>query len=584
MWALGFSPDWIIGLIAVALVLVHAYLFRHKIFIEKEDIYRSLFQKNYFSIFLICPQTGNIVDANSAACNYYGYSKESLLSMNINDINLSITPEMFNEISTDNSKKNKVFNFKHKLASGEIRDVEVYWGSIKYKGEDLIYSMVQDITEKKLADEKIIRMAYHDMLTGLPNRTLCNDYLNNSLINASLNNDMVGILFLDFDRFKCINDTLGHFIGDKLLENITERLKFILDKSDFIARAGGDEFLVILPKVTDKGKIKAIAEKIVSEFRQPIIIDGYELYTTVSLGISVYPFDGTDVRTLMKNAEIAMYKAKDSGRDNYRVFTQSMKNVIYDNFYFANNLRNAIEREELVVYYQPKIDIQEGKVTGVEALIRWDHPELGLIPPAKFISIAEETGLIVPIGEWVLRRACAQNKAWQDAGYKPIKMAVNISARQLQQKDLYEKLVEILKETNLEAKYLELEITESIAIKNIDKTNDMLNNLKELGVNIAMDDFGTGYSALSYLNQISIDILKIDQSFIRNLALSEHNKEIAAFIIKMAHALELKVTAEGVETEEDINFLKRHKCDYVQGYYFSRPIPSDEFEKLFLKS
>lgn len=449
------------------------------------------------------------------------------------------------------------------------------------------YNMKKQLENKELeykeSERRVCNMAYYDSLTELPNKVYLNSYLTEVVSKAKVENNIIAVLFLDFDKFKNINDNLGHVIGDKLLKEIAVKLKRLLGDEGFIARLGGDEFIIVFEELKDKDHAKEIAKKIITEFKYPITIEGYELFSTVSIGVSMFPFDGEDSEALIKSADIAMYRAKDSGRDNYQFFTKEMKRTLFNAFNLANSLRHAIKRDELEVQYQPKIDINTGNIIGVEALLRWNHPILGYISPIDFIPIAEETGLILPIGQWILSKACKQNKTWHEAGFENISMAVNISARQLQQPDFYEIVEEILRETRLDPHYLELEITESIAIRNITKINKVLIRFRELGVNIAMDDFGTGYSALSCLNQLTLDILKIDQSFIRNLKDNPRNEEIAAAIIKMAHSLGLKVTAEGVEEYNDLEFLKNNNCDFFQGYYFSKPVPAKDLENLLMK-
>lgn len=429
--------------------------------------------------------------------------------------------------------------------------------------------------------EQLKYMVYYDDLTRLPNRRMIIDEFNNKVQYSIEKNFLLGLLVINLDRFKSINDILGHATGNMLLKKVAENLGAIVDNRGLIARIGPDEFLIFLWDIDNIEQIKGIAENIISSLRMPILIDDYELFTTASVGISAYPQDGMDVETLIRNADIAMNKAKELGRDTYQFYHHHMKNTLQDNFYLANYLRNAIEKNELFLHFQPNLDSVSGKIVGVEALARWNHLEFGQIPPGTFIPIAEETGLIVPIGEWILREACRQNKAWQDNGFPRIKIAVNVSVRQLYYNDFYKTVMDVLNDTGLEPHYLELEITESVTIKDIKVVNGILKKLKSLGVHIAMDDFGTGYSSLSYLNQLNLDKLKLDQSFIRNITSFPENKEIAATIIKMAHTLDLKVTAEGVETIEHVNFLKEQQCDYMQGYYFSKPVTSEEIENLF---
>jgi diguanylate cyclase (GGDEF)-like protein/PAS domain S-box-containing protein len=550
---------------------------------ESESRYDSLFHKNHSVMLVICPETGMIVEANDAACEYYRCSRETLLSMSIKEISMSSAEEVHIDMKNAKEGKNRVFFFKHRLSSGEIRDVEIYSAPIRLQGRTLLYSIIHDITERKRAEGKVLQMAYYDGLTGLPNKMLFNDYLGEAIYSAKINGHMVGVLLLDFDRFKNINDTLGHLLGDKFLKTVSVRLRPLLNNNGYVARFGGDEFAILLPDLKTRESAVQIADKIINEFRAPVIVDGYELFPTVSIGISVSPHDGSDQETLIRNADIAMYRAKELGRDNYQVFTKEMKDDVFDKFSMVNNLRNAIARNELLLHYQPKVDMKSGEITGVEALIRWNHPVLGYVAPSHFIPIAEESGLIVPIGEWVLRTACAQNKKWQFEGLPKIRIAVNVSGRQLQAPEFLCTVVDILTKTELDPSYLELEITESTAIKNIEGTNLIIGKLKNLGVNIAMDDFGTGYSALSSLHRLNLDILKIDQSFIRGITKENQGKEITSAIITMAQALNLKVTAEGVETEEHMEFLRAQGCDAIQGYYISKPVPDEKIAEMLLR-
>ncbi|NSW91406.1 MAG: EAL domain-containing protein [Firmicutes bacterium] len=439
---------------------------------------------------------------------------------------------------------------------------------------------LQDITERKQAEETVKYQAYHDILTSLPNRLLFKDRLIMALAHARRSGEMLAVMFLDLDRFKNINDTLGHAIGDKLLINVSERLAGIVREVDTVARMGGDEFILILSEVLQAGEVARIAQKILRVFQQSFKINEYELYITASIGISIYPSDGDNADSLIKNADIAMYRAKDLGGNNYQFFTSGMNLAILDRLNMENSLRHALERKEFKIYYQPVVNIGTGEITGVEALIRWQRPGLGMVPPAEFIPLAEETGLIIPIGEWVMRTACAQNKAWQDAGFPPLHMAVNLSALQFRQHNFVGTVENILNETGLEPCYLELEITESIVMKDVRLNSEVLRKLREMGVRISLDDFGTGYSSLCYLKHFPVDNLKIDRSFVRSIAVNQQDTAIISAIVDIAHKLNYKVTVEGVETEEQLIILKQQQCDNIQGYLFSKPLPAREIKKL----
>ncbi|MBP1931674.1 putative bifunctional diguanylate cyclase/phosphodiesterase [Ammoniphilus resinae] len=439
-----------------------------------------------------------------------------------------------------------------------------------------------DITERKQAEEMIKYMAYHDSLTQLPNRNLFNERLKQALANAERNEANVAVLFIDLDRFKVINDSLGHAFGDLLLKSVSHRLQGCLREYDTIARQGGDEFTVILYDCSQESA-KIVAERMISELAYPFVLNNHEVTISPSIGISLYPIDGTNPDTLIRNADRAMYQAKDQGKNNYQFYEKDMEAQYTKRLKLENDLRKALARKEFVLYYQPQVDIRNHEVIGVEALIRWNHPETGFISPAEFIPLAEETGLIVPIGEWVLYTACLQNKAWQDAGFNPMRMSVNLSARQFRQADIDVLVARVLKETGLDPQYLDLEITENMSMFDVDMTTEILQKLKRLGVSISIDDFGTGYSSLNYLKRFPIDSLKIDQSFVHDIHSDTDDAAIVKAILAMAHSLDLKVVAEGVETERQLSFLKEQRCDQAQGYYFNRPLSAEHLESMLMK-
>lgn len=441
-----------------------------------------------------------------------------------------------------------------------------------------------DVSYKRNMMKELEHHAHHDALTGLPNRLNFNECLNKALARAKRKQGMLAVMFLDLDRFKLINDTMGHNLGDLLLKDIAERIRQTLREGDTIARQGGDEFLVLLPEIKDEQEVVSVTERILGVFSQPLMLDGNEVYMSTSIGIALYPTDGSDLETLVKHADTAMYYAKEQGRNNYQFFTAGLNIKANDRLSTENNLRKALARGEFILHYQPQVDIESGCIVGLEALIRWNSVEQGIVPPFSFIPIAEETGLIVPIGEWVLRTACAQNKAWQKQGYPSLRMAVNISARQFQEPKFIKLVAEVLKETGLDPQWLELEITESIAMKNGDASVEMLNRFKNLGVRISIDDFGTGFSSLNYLTRMPIDTLKIDQSFIQEISLGENGEQVVSAIIQLAKNLHLKVIAEGVETKTQRTFLKDKQCDEMQGFLFSKAVTPEEVEKLFEQS
>jgi diguanylate cyclase (GGDEF)-like protein/PAS domain S-box-containing protein len=427
------------------------------------------------------------------------------------------------------------------------------------------------------AEEKINHMAFHDALTGLANRRLFKNKFEDALIRARDSGAEIGLLFLDLDRFKIINDSLGHSLGDLLLQKVADRLKFTLERENIICRQGGDEFLILLEGVSLDETLQA-ANRIIQSLAQPFRLMEHEVVITPSIGISRYPEHGDDPDSLIKNADIAMYDAKRQGKNNYQLYRVTPEEVTSGQLVLEQNLRKALENKEFVLHYQPQLDLKTGSMSGVEALIRWQHPTLGFISPSRFIPLAEETGLIVPIGEWVLRTACFQNKAWQQAGLEPVVVSVNLSIRQFFKPDLISTIKKILEETGLEPQYLELEITESMTM-NIESAIQIIHELKHLGVKVAIDDFGTGYSSLNYLKKLPIDRLKIDQSFVRDIEKISNDRDIVATIITMGHNLKMRVIAEGVESEEQLQFLNIHGCDEVQGYLISKPMPSEEFTR-----
>jgi diguanylate cyclase (GGDEF)-like protein len=431
---------------------------------------------------------------------------------------------------------------------------------------------------RKEAEATVERQAHYDLLTNLPNRTTFRDRLTVALAQAARNRKMLAVLFVDLDRFKTIVDSLGHTIGDQLLRGVAERLRASLEESDTLARMGGDEFVILLPQINRADRAVRVAQHILEAIKPPFLFDKNELHITMSIGITLYPYDGEDADALLKNADTALYRAKEQGRNNYQLYTPAMNARAFERLALENSLRKALERKEFLLHYQPQLDMQTGEMVGTEALVRWQHPDLGLVYPAEFISISEETGLITQLGEWVLRTACAQNKAWQKAGLPPMTVAVNLSARQFQQHDLVNTVSRILKETGLEPRWLEIEITEGIAMKNADYTNVLLRGMKEMGVKVALDDFGTGYSSLSYLKKFPIDTLKIDQSFVRDLTSDPNDAAIANAVIVLAHSLKLKVVAEGVETEAQEAYLRQQGCDISQGYLAATPLVASALE------
>ncbi|HWH48503.1 MAG TPA: EAL domain-containing protein [Burkholderiales bacterium] len=447
-----------------------------------------------------------------------------------------------------------------------------------------LLGVLQDITVRKEAEDRTRFLADHDELTGLPNRSLFKQSLAQAIQRAGRSGKFLSVLFLDLDRFKNINDSLGHETGDQVLRAVAERLSGCVRQVDVVARFGGDEFAVLIEGLTAEDQAGGVARKIVDALSQPLILAGRQYRPGASIGISTYPTDGRDVLSLQKNADIAMYRAKEEGRGNFQFYSEQLNTHSIQRLEFESNLNGALNNKEFVLYYQPKLELASGRITGVEALIRWVSPQFGFVSPADFIAIAEETGLIVPMGRWVVQTACVQNRAWQKGGLPPLRIAVNISARQMADKGLVNFVVDTMTRTGLTAESLELEITESAVMSNQEHAEKVLNQFKALGFHLTMDDFGTGYSSLAYLKRYPFDSVKIDQSFIRGIPASRDDGAIVEAIVAMAHSLELNVVAEGVETEEQSDFLRKLGCDQIQGYLFSKPVPSAEIVALLYKA
>ncbi len=432
----------------------------------------------------------------------------------------------------------------------------------------------------EIAKDQLEHLAHHDALTGLPNRILLQDRLGQAIELARRQGRQLAVMFMDLDRFKHINDSLGHAVGDQLLQSVAQRLVDCVRQSDTISRQGGDEFVLLLPNIEHAEDAAYSAQKMLGALAQPHLIEGHDLHISVSIGISIYPNDGQDAEALIKSADTAMYYAKENGRNNYKFFEQDMNDRAVQRQSIESSLRRALERREFVLHYQPKTNLHSGEIVGVEALIRWQHPERGLLPPAQFVSIAEDCGLILPIGRWVLREACLQARAWLQAGLPPITVAVNTSALEFRAKDFLENIRATLEDTRLEPRYLEIELTESVLMRDAESSDSVLHALAELGVKIAIDDFGTGYSSLSYLRQFPIDTLKIDQSFVNQISSNPDDATIVGAVISMGKSLKKRVIAEGVESPEQHAFLLTQGCDEGQGYYFGRPVVPEAFATL----
>ena len=483
-----------------------------------------------------------------------------------------------------------VCQHKDILANGEERIFEIeaspMWnedGSM-HGYLEVIRNITEDLTmESQLREhqERLYHLVHHDTLTSLPNRLLLQDRLQRMMVKASRSKTNVAIVFLDLDRFKKVNETLGHDVGDKLLIQVANILENCVRQSDTVARLSGDEFGVILDDLKDVKFAAVVARKILQALSQPIFVDEFELYATCSIGISVFPADSDNVDGLLQCADTALYRAKDAGKNNYQFYTSDMNTRAFEFLLMEAGLRKALDNDELEVFYQPQMNLKENCLIGMEALLRWNHPEKGMVSPGDFIPLAEETGLIEPIGEWVLRAACTQNKLWQEEGYPPVCVSVNMSARQFRSRNIVELVGSILEETGLEPQYLEIELTESIIMHDVESTIATFKNLKKMGIKLAIDDFGTGYSSLAYLKLFPIDHLKIDRSFVFNIANDANDAAIAASVVILAHSMNLQVVAEGVETIEQLDILRKQECDFVQGYFFSKPLSAKEFVPFF---
>jgi len=468
--------------------------------------------------------------------------------------------------------------------NGEIRWVEDRGIPLSEEesGKQLYIGIIIDVTETKKAEYEMIHSVYHDDLTGLPNRKYFNEHLNDAIAKATTDDFSLAVMFIDLDQFKMVNDTLGHSVGDQLLKQVATRIQSCVHKGDIVARQSGDEFIILF-KQNLEDKIEVIAKKILFSLKSPFILGGRELIITPSIGISVFPDHGYDGETLIKNADAAMYEVKANGKNHCRVFSSEIGKTNNRKMRFIQDLRKGIEEHEFEVYYQPKIDLTTGKVGGVEALLRWNHPYYGLVSPLEFIPIAEETGLIIPLGEWVLRTACIQYMQWVGMAIAPDNICINLSTRQFMDEHFNDKVAKIMEKYDFNPQNLALEITESVAIYNMEEAVAKLAELRGLGIKLALDDFGTGYCSLNYLRRFPIDELKIDRSFINDLLKSSENQVIVRAIISVAHSLNMKVIAEGVEQLEQLQFLHYENCDFAQGFYFSRPVPLAEIEMILRK-
>ena len=547
---------------------------------EAERRYRSIFENAIEGVFQTTPD-GTYIAVNPALARIYGYRSPEDLIVSLRDIRhqLYVESERRSEFMRLMEQHGSVSNFESRVYR---RDGDIIWISENARavhddaGTLMFYEgTVEAITERKLYEAEIRHQATHDALTGLPNRNMLHDHLQRA-IQGRQKGSMTVVAFVDLDQFKYINDSLGHQVGDELLKTVAQRLLSCLRDTDMVARQGGDEFVLVLQNQSGEAGIAEVMQRILAAVSRPWLVGEREFHITSSIGVSRYPEDGKDVETLLKKADSAMYKAKEQGRNNFQFFAPWMDTQVSNRLDMLISLRRALDQEEFRLFYQPKLSLSNGRIIGAEALIRWQSPEQGMVAPDRFIPFAEEAGLIVPIGEWVLRTACRQNRAWQDAGLLPIPVAVNISPRQMNQ-SLIDFVGNVLRDSALAATWLELEITENVVMKDAEKTVATLHALKSLGLKISVDDFGTGYSSLSYLRRFPVDALKIDKSFVRDIARDADSAAIVKAVISLAHILNLRVIAEGVEDEQQHDFLRENGCDEVQGYYFGKPMSVEDF-------
>jgi len=523
-----------------------------------------------------------IVEVNDAAIAGYGYRKSELLEMTFVDLYASATDaDHANALATMDATGSVFFETNHQRKNGKSFPVDVSAQTAMLGDEEIVLAVVRDVSERKSAESRLEYLAQCDSLTGLANRASTVEKLQHAVADARRRGSMCGVLFLDIDRFKNVNDTLGHNEGDKLLTLVAERLRQNTQRTDQIGRLGGDEFVIVTTDVYRTDDVASVARKILDALERPFAIGDHELRVTASIGISAYPVDAENGETLIRNAHTAMYQAKGTGRNNFQFFTPDMRERIMRRLGLENELRLALQREDFYLEYQPVINMTSGIIVGAETLLRWKHPLTGEYSPDEFVPLAEDTGLIVPIGAWVLESACKQSNVWQLAGCSPLRITVNVSARQLLEPDFLAEVASFLRAAHMRPSSLELELTETALMADVERAASVLYQLRGMGVRISIDDFGTGYSSLGYVKRLPIDILKIDRSFIRELDVDPASQAITAAIITLAHSLKVRVIAEGVETAAQYRVLRRLSCDEMQGYFFSAPVSANDFRHLF---
>jgi diguanylate cyclase (GGDEF)-like protein/PAS domain S-box-containing protein len=555
---------------------------------EAERRYHGLFDNAIEGIFRTTVE-GHYLDANPALAHIYGFDSPEELMKSLRDIGtqLYVDKQRRDEFMHIMKARGSVTGFESQVYR---KNGDVIWISENARaifdedGSPIGYEgTVEDITERRLYQVRIEHQANYDTLTGLANRSLLQDRLQQALLTAASSGRRIAVAFVDLDRFKFINDSLGHHVGDELLKSVAGRLKSCVRDCDTVARLGGDEFVLLINGHTGPEYVRQLMDKMLASVAQPWVIEQGEFLVSCSIGVALHPEDGDEALTLLKHADSAMYRAKDNGRNNFQFFTRELNALMTEQLELETHLRRALERNQFKLRYQPRVSLATGQIVGAEALLRWRIPQRGTIPPLRFITLAEETGLIVPIGKWVLQTACAQNKAWQDAGLPPIVVSVNVSPRQFRHESLVQTVAEALASTRLEPRYLELELTESMVMHDAPQLVAMLDELKELGVKIAVDDFGTGYSSLSYLKRFPVDRLKVDRSFVEHMTTAGDDATIVRAIIALGHNLGLKVVAEGVETAQQARALRAYQCDEAQGFLFARPVSARDLPRLLTR-
>lgn len=580
---LGFATLFVIGLAFAAIFIERFWKAQLRRQLERDMRIESLFRHSQDAVFSYTLD-GALLDANHAASTLTGYDWADLSRIKLRDL---ISSEYLHTVTVNFRStiagQSRNFDIALNHQSGRRIEVNNTYVPVVVEGQVVgVYSIVRDITERKQAEWQMNHMAHHDELTGLPNRRLFEQQLVKAIAEHQQDDQSAAVLFLDIDRFKLVNDSQGHDVGDLLLRSVADRLREAVKQSGIVARLGGDEFSVLLTGGVSREDAQVIAAKVNRELDIPFSLRGKDLHITASIGIALYPDDGDSLISLMKNADTAMYSAKENGKNTFHFYDLSMNDSLFERVQLENELRKALDRGEFFLVYQPQVEIASGRIVGVEALIRWQHGKKGSVSPAEFIPLAEETGMIVPIGEWVLRTACMQAMRWSRSGVGPLRMSVNLSSRQFLSPDFAESVEQIVRDTGMPAELLDLEITESMTL-DVNRSIETLRQLKKLGVSISIDDFGTGYSSLSYLKSFPVDRLKIDQSFVRQMQSDTKDRSIVSTIISLAHNLNLQVVAEGVETPSQSIFLASHGCDEMQGYLISKPLAEREIEDFLLR-